>query len=137
MEHSIYKYILRHSKKQQIILTLLSFASFPFLYYYLELPKIIIDQAIQAKDIVFPIEFAGFSLDQQGFLYASVCLFLVLVVINQAFKYVINVYQGITGERMLRRLRYGLYSRILRFPLPVFRKKSSGEIIPMITAEVE
>ncbi len=137
MEHSIYKYILRHSKKQQIILTLFSFASFPFLYYYLELPKIIIDQAIQAKDIVFPVEFAGFSIDQQAFLYVSVSLFLLLVVINQGFKYLINVYQGITGERMLRRLRYSLYSRILRFPLPTFRKKSSGEIIPMITAEVE
>ncbi len=137
MEHSIYKYILRHSKKQQIFLTLFACASFPFLYYYLELPKIIIDQAIQAKDIVFPVEFMGFSIDQQAFLYVSVCAFLVLVVINQGFKYAINVYQGITGERMLRRLRYQLYSRILRFPLPTFRKKSSGELIPMITAEVE
>jgi len=137
MEHGIYKYILRHSKKQQVLLTLLAFASFPFLYYYLELPKIIIDQAIQSKNIVYPVEFAGFSIDQTEFLYVTVGLFLLLVVINQAFKYVINVYQGITGERMLRRLRYELYSQILRFPLPSFRKKSSGEIIPMITAEVE
>ncbi len=137
MEHSIYKYILRHSKKQQIILTLMSCASFPFLYYYLELPKIIIDQAIQAKDIIFPVEVMGFAIDQQEFLYVSVAAFLLLVVINQCFKYAINVYQGITGERMLRRLRFELYSRILRFPLPTFKKKSSGEIIPMITAEVE
>ncbi|WP_037492811.1 ABC transporter transmembrane domain-containing protein [Sneathiella glossodoripedis] len=137
MEHSIYKYILRHSKKQQIILLLLSCASFPFLYYYLELPKIIIDQAIQAKDIVFPVEFMDISIDQEEFLYVSVAAFLILVLINQGFKYAINVYQGITGERMLRRLRYELYSRIMRFPLPTFRKKSSGEIIPMITAEVE
>ncbi len=137
MEHSIYKYILRHSKKQQILLTILSFASFPFLYLYLELPKIIIDQAIQARDIIFPVEVAGFAIDQNAYLYSAVGVFLILVVINQCFKYVINVYQGITGERMLRRLRYELYSRILRFPLPTFRKKSSGEIIPMITAEVE
>ncbi len=137
MEHSIYKYILRHSKKQQIILTLMAFASFPFLYYYLELPKIIIDQAIQAKDIVFPVEVMGYAIDQQEFLYVTVVVFLLLVIINQSFKYMINVYQGITGERMLRRLRFELYSRILRFPLPTFRKKSSGEIIPMITAEVE
>lgn len=137
MEHSIYKYILRHSRKQQIILLILSCASFPFLYYYLELPKIIIDQAIQAKNIVFPVEVMGFAIDQSEFLYVSVIGFLILVLINQGFKYVINVYQGITGERMLRRLRYELYSRIMRFPLPIFRKKSSSEIIPMITAEVE
>ena len=41
------------------------------------------------------------------------------------------------GERLLRRLRYELVSRIMRFPLPHFRKVSSGELIPMITAEVE
>src|SRR4029078_4173908 len=38
---------------------------------------------------------------------------------------------------MLRRLRYDLYARILRFPLPHFRKVSQGELIPMITSEVE
>ena len=52
-------------------------------------------------------------------------------------KYFINVFKGLLGERMLRRLRYQLYSRILRFPLPHFRKVSQGELIPMITAEVE
>ena len=137
MEHSIYKYILRYSMKQQVILTVLSILSFPALYYYLELPKLIINQAIQANDISFPVEYIGFEFDQTAFLYLTVGLFLLMVIINQAFKYVINVYQGITGERMLRRLRYELYCRILRFPLPTFRKKSAGEIIPMITAEVE
>lgn len=137
MEHSIYKYILRHSMRQQVILTIMAFLSFPFLYYYLELPKIIIDQAIQAKEISFPVEIMGFELGQKDFLYLTVGAFLALVVINQGFKYVINVYRGLTGERMLRRLRYDLFSRILRFPLPTFKKKSPGEIIPMVTAEVE
>jgi ABC-type bacteriocin/lantibiotic exporter with double-glycine peptidase domain len=137
MEHSIYKYILRYSKKQQIILTLMAILSFPFLYIYLQIPALIIDQAIQGKDISFPLEYLGVEIDQMAFLYLSVGMFLVLVIINQAFKYMINVYQGISGERMLRRLRYELYSRILRFPMPTFKKKSSGEIIPMITAEVE
>ena len=64
-------------------------------------------------------------------------LFLALVLINGAFKYRINTLKGRLGERMLRRLRYELYARVLRFPLPRFRKVSQGEIIPMITAEVE
>ena len=38
---------------------------------------------------------------------------------------------------MLRRLRYQLFSRVLRFPQPTFKNMSQGEIIPMITAEVE
>ena len=60
-----------------------------------------------------------------------------LVLINGAFKYIINVVSGRTGERLLRRLRYQLYTRMLRFPLPQFRKTSQGELIAMITAEVE
>ncbi|MCR9214201.1 MAG: ABC transporter ATP-binding protein/permease [Proteobacteria bacterium] len=137
MEHSIYKYILRYSKKQQIILTLMAITSFPFLYVYLQIPALIIDQAIQGNDISFPVEYMGIEFDQLEFLYLTVGLFLLLVVANQSFKYMINVYQGVSGERMLRRLRYELYSRILRFPMPTFKKKSSGEIIPMVTAEVE
>lgn len=137
MEHNIYKYILRYSAKQQVILTLLSILSFPALYYYLELPKLIINQAIEGENISFPVSYLGIEFDQLEFLYLTTGLFLLLVLVNQAFKYVINVYQGVTGERMLRRLRYDLYCCILRFPLPAFRKKSQGEIIPMITGEVE
>jgi len=37
----------------------------------------------------------------------------------------------------LQRFRYQLYERVLRFRLPRFKKMSAGEIIPMITAEVE
>jgi ABC-type multidrug transport system fused ATPase/permease subunit len=74
---------------------------------------------------------------QTPYLLLLCLLFLALVGINQGFKYVINIYKGLTGERMLRRLRFELYSRVLRFPLPTFKKMSQGEIIPMITAEVE
>ena len=48
-----------------------------------------------------------------------------------------NVYKGRLGERMLRRLRYQLLTRVLRFPSGHFRKVSQGELIPMITAEIE
>ena len=124
MEHNIYKYILRYSKKQQVILTAMSILSFPALYYYLELPKLIINQAIQANDIAFPVEYVGVEFDQIAFLYLTVGLFLLMVIVNQAFKYVINVYQGITGERMLRRLRYELYCRICGSPCQRSRKRA-------------
>jgi putative ABC transport system ATP-binding protein len=147
MDHSIFRYILRYSARQQINLTLLAAVSFPFLYAFYELPKQIINKAIQANPEDFPrnielfgIDFTALGLPEVGQVYWLVLLcslFLVLVVINQGFKYVINVYKGLTGERMLRRLRYDLYSRVLRFPKGTFRNMSQGEIIPMITAEVE
>ena len=137
MEPTVYKYIIRHSMKQQLVLIVLAGVSFPFLYFFYELPKMIVNGAINGMAGPFPTVIGGVELDQTGYLFALCALFLVFVLINQSFKYVINVYKGLTGERMLRRLRYELYSRVLRFPLPTFRKMSQGEIIPMITAEVE
>jgi ABC-type multidrug transport system fused ATPase/permease subunit len=137
VEKSVYKYILKHSLRQQITLTLLAVVSFPFLYAFYELPKQIVNGAIEGKKISFPVEVAGFQFDQVEYLLLLCAGFLGLVLINQGFKYIINTQRGLTGERMLRRLRYDLYTRVLRFPLPAFRKKSPGEIIAMITAEVE
>ena len=137
MEKSIYRYILRYSKPQQIVLTLMAAASFPFLFYFYELPKEIINGAIQAENTDFPVEFLLLEFGQTEYLFVLCGLFLLFVGINQSFKYAINVYRGKVGERMLRRLRFDLYSRVLRFPPPVFRRKSQGEVIQMITAEVE
>jgi putative ABC transport system ATP-binding protein len=137
MEKTVYKYLIRYSLPQQIWLTALAALSFPFLYAFYELPKRIINGAIQGNPEDFPIGVFGFNLDQTGYLFLLCVGFLILVLINQAFKYFINVYQGLTGERMLRRLRFQLFSRVLRFPQPTFKNMSQGEIIPMITAEVE
>ncbi len=155
MEKTIFGYVWRFSRRQQIIMTLMSAASLPFLYLFYEVPKTIINEAIQGIGIDYPLNlgekltfsilglevpiFGPFepALEQTSYLFTLCGLFLILVGINQGFKYVINVYKGLTGERMLRRLRFELYGRVLRFPLPTFRKMSQGEIIPMITAEVE
>lgn len=140
MEKNLYKFIIKHSLRQQIIITILSLASFLPYYYYLSMPKAIVNQGISGKGVTFPIDLGGFgllTLSQVEYLLLLCVGFLVLVVVQQGFKYAINVFQGIAGERMLRRLRYLLYAQMLRFPLPTFRKMSQGEIIPMIIAEVE
>ena len=137
MEKSIYRYIVRHSLRQQVVLTIMAICSFPFLYAFYELPKMIVNGAIQAKTVTFPTTVLGVDLGQIEYLWVLCAAFLFLVAVNQGFKYAINLYSGITGERMLRRLRFDLYGRVLRFPLPQFRKTSSGEIITMITGEVE
>ena len=142
MENSIYRFVLRYSKPQQIVVLLITVCSLPFYYVSLDIPKKIVNGALEgeAEDFPKPLEFFGFSFGEldQLILLAALCgVFLALVFVNGGFKYYINVYKGLLGERMLRRLRYQLYGRILRFPLPHFRKVSQGEIIPMITAEVE
>jgi ABC-type multidrug transport system fused ATPase/permease subunit len=135
MEPTLFKYIFRYSWRQQVILLAMTAASFPFLYGSLELPKIIINDAIKATQ--FPKVVAGVPIEQVPYLLVLCGLFLGLVAINGGFKYVINVFKGQVGERMLRRLRYQLYARVLRFPLHHFRGTSQGELIAMISSEVE
>ncbi len=109
--------------------------SFPLLYFSLDLPKTIINEAIGGKD--FPKVYFGIELGQIEFLLTLCGMFLLLVLVNGGFKLWINIYRGSMGERMLRRLRYILFGRILRFPMAQFAKISQGEIISMISAEVE
>lgn len=137
MQPGLFRYILTHSLRQQILLALMVVASYGFVFANLQLPKMIVDDAIQGDPAGFPVELYGYELDQLSYLWALSALFLLIVVINQGFKYAINVYRGVLAERMLRRLRYMLYGQVLRFPPPAFRHMSQGEIIPMITAEVE
>src|SRR3984957_11445204 len=135
LEPSVYRFILRHSLRQQIFLLALTLVSFPFLYYSLELPKTIVNRAIGGKH--FPQFFLGMEFSQVPYLMTLCGVFLALVFINGGFKYYINTLKGQLGERMLRRFRYALYLRLLSFPARYFHKTSSAQIIPMITTECE
>ncbi|WP_420336386.1 ABC transporter transmembrane domain-containing protein [Roseibium sp.] len=109
--------------------------TYPVVYFLLELPKLIVNDAVQGDN--FPRDVFGFDFDQIPYLVLLCLTFLGLVVVSNGLKFYLNVYKGRLGERMLRRLRFELFQRVLRFRLPHFRKVSSGEIIPMITSEVE
>ena len=142
MQRSIFSYILKYSLRQQAVVLCLTVVSLPFYYASLDLPKRIINQAIDADADKFPRAITALgreigTLNQLQFLVALSLAFLVLVLINGAFKYIINVYKGQLGERMLRRMRYQLYGRILRFPLSHFRRVSQGEMVAIISNEVE
>ena len=139
MDKTIFKFIWRYSKRQQIMMLALTALSWPVLYYTLLLPKDIINKAIGpgATQGAKIIDIYGFKVETITGLLILCVLFLIMVLISGALKYFINVFRGRLGERMLRRLRYQLYARLLRFPLPHFKKVAPGEIIPMVTAEVE
>ncbi|MCS6879613.1 MAG: ABC transporter transmembrane domain-containing protein [Geminicoccaceae bacterium] len=135
MEPSIFRFILKYSWRQQLLILALTILSFPPLYYSLELPKLIINKALGDPD--GPWILFGWDVERTRYLFALCGLFLLLVLIGGLLKYVLNVYAGIVAERMLRRLRYQLYEHVLRFPLSHFRKVSQGELVQMINAETE
>ena len=135
MEPSIFAYLWRHSWRQQLVILGLTLLSFPPLYFSLDLPKTIINDALARADanhVLF-----GYEMGRLEYLYVLCGAFLALVLLGGILKYVMNVYAGVVAERMLRRLRYDLYSHVLRFPLPHFRRVSQGELVQMINAETE
>ncbi len=140
LERSIYRFVVQFSAKDTVLICALVALAQVFYYISLDLPKNIMNQGIQGNGIAFPVDIAGLgllSLDQVGYLMWLCLLFLLAVLVNGGLKQFVNSLKGKLGERLLRRLRYLLLARILRFPVAHFRKTSSGELIPMLTAEVE
>ncbi|GGC55012.1 ABC transporter ATP-binding protein/permease [Chelatococcus reniformis] len=159
MERSLFRYIWRHSRRDQLVIFAVVLASLPFYYWSLDLPKRIVNEAIQGGafksgktsttffEISFDLPgflggrhvelFHGLDVGQLGLLFGLSSLFLFFVLINGAFKYWINVAKGALGERMLRRLRFDLFAITLRFQPETLRTVKSSETATMIKDEVE
>ncbi len=143
MDRSLFSFIWKNSRKQQLYLLAVIVAAWPVGFLVLELPKAIIDRAIggggggppySASLLGIEVPFFG---DQITFLITLCFAFMGVVVVNNGLKYYINVYKGRLAERLLRRLRFDLFSHVLRFPMPHFKRTSQGELISMITGESE
>ncbi|MGU3665477.1 ABC transporter transmembrane domain-containing protein [Methylobacterium sp. A49B] len=159
LEPRLFPYIWRYSKGDQLKICAVVLASLPFYFASLDLPKRIVNDAITGKafahgeatasflDITvhWPDAlgggatrlFEGFQLDRFELLLGLSTLFLALVLINGAFKFWINLQKGILGERMLRRLRFQLFSLMLRFSPEAQREVKSSETATIIRDEVE
>lgn len=135
LERSLFRYILHHTWRDQALLLIVTAISFPLIYINLEIPKRIVNGAIGGKGV--PQQILGYEITQVGYLMLLSSALLALITLNGAIKYWLNLYRGVVGERMVRRLRFQLYEAVTRFPLPHFRKTSAGEMIPMITAETD
>lgn len=135
MENSLFQFIWKHSKQNQLVLLLITLLTFPVLYVTLELPKRIINDAIggSGEDVVF----LGTTLSQVQFLLLLCAGFLLAVLVNGVLKMRLNTMKGVLAERLLRRFRFQLLTRILRFPRPYFRNTSQGELVSMVTSEAE
>ena len=135
MEKSIFAFIWKYSKRQQFVLLFATLLSFPFLYASLELPKMIINDAIGSTTDT--VTFMGNQIPQIQFLFVLCILFLGTVLASGLMKMRINTMKGVLAERMLRRFRYQLITRMMRFPQPYFRTTSQGELVSMVTSEAE
>ena len=110
METNIFKYVWRHSKREQVVILFLVVLSMPFYFLSLNLPKQIINEGIQGEGfegegstkpfLAFDLPygeqltgaptplFGGFQFEQPGFLLMLSFAFLGFVIVNGAFKFV-------------------------------------------------
>jgi len=142
MDRGLYRFIIRNSWRQQIVILALILLSLPFYYAVLDFPRQIINKGLGVETSQFPASFnlwgyKLFYLEHLPLLVALCFAFLLAVVINGGLKYFINLLPARLGELLLRQLRLTLCSHALRFPQSQFRKISSGELVSMITSEVE
>ena len=159
LETNLFRYVWQKSRGDQIVVLLIILVSIPFYWASFDVPKRIVNDAIQGgafKDgkttatlLDFSLHmpgwlggsshklFEGFQVGQLGLLFGLSAYFLVLVLINGAFKYVVNLRKGILGERMLRRMRYDLFSQLMRFRPEDIRAVKPAEVASMIKDEVE
>ena len=139
MDINLFRYIWRHTRRDQIWIIAVIVASMPFMFMAFDLPKLIVNGPIQGRGfpdatttqqiLAFSLRlpdwistrttwtFPGIEVTRVQALVTLSFLFLGLVCINGLFKYYINTFKGRLGERMLRRLRYELVDSILRSPL--------------------
>ncbi len=158
MQRNLFTYIWRHSRPEQVVILSLVMLAQIFYFLSLTVPKDIVNNGIQGNAfknsptipfLVWELDlsrilpgtvlriFDGFQVDQLGYLVTMSFVFLGAVIVNGQFKKSINTQKGRMGERMLRRLRYELYDRILRFPPAHFRKVKQAELATMVKDEVE
>ncbi|HEV7258738.1 MAG TPA: cyclic nucleotide-binding domain-containing protein [Bosea sp. (in: a-proteobacteria)] len=153
-----FDYIWRNSRREQIRLIGIVVLSLPFYYLSLDVPRYIISDALQGHAFAggrdtarlfhlhlnFPAVlggprtiFDGIWLDRLSYLFALSGVFLLLVLINGGFKYVINMRKGALGERLLQRLRLDLFSAVLRFKPEALQRIKPSEAATIIKDEVE
>jgi ABC-type multidrug transport system fused ATPase/permease subunit/CRP-like cAMP-binding protein len=135
MEKSLFQFIWKYSQRQQLVLLAVTLLTFPFLYVSLELPKRIINDAIGGSG--GDVTVLWMTLSQMQFLMVLCFGFLLAVLANGLIKMQLNTMKGVLAERLLRRFRFQLLTRLLRFPRPFFRTTSQGELVSMVTSEAE
>ncbi|MFC6049355.1 ABC transporter transmembrane domain-containing protein, partial [Methylobacterium hispanicum] len=159
LEPKLFGYIWRYSRRDQLAICIVVLASLPFYFASLDLPRRIVNDAITGKafergNATAPFLgltvhwpgwlgggesriFSGFEVGRTELLLGLSGLFLALVLINGAFKFWINLQKGVLGERMLRRLRFQLFSLMLRFTPETQGEVKASETATIIRDEVE
>ena len=89
MERTLFSFIWKYSRRDQLMLLAMTVVTFPFLYVSLELPKRIINDAIEADTDIIPL--LGKELTQVQFLLVLCVCYLAAVTAHGLLKMRLNL----------------------------------------------
>ncbi len=131
LDPRLFSSVLRRSRKQQALMITLSLVAMPILYLTLELPKQIVNNALDSDR--FPVRYRDYEFDQVAFLLVLCGLYLFAIILSGLNKYTLNVFKGYVAERFLRHFRLLVLRQWRSDP----DSKSQSEIVPILAQEVE
>lgn len=126
MPSSLYAFIWRSSRRQQIWLTLITLIVAPMSMVPLELQRRIVDEAIKDRNLRYMILLCG--------------VYLIVLLMQGGLKYWLNVYRGSLVERIALQLRNRVFEVLVKGS-PKQRDRapltSKGAIVSITSSEVE
>ncbi|CAO3414081.1 FIG00984639: hypothetical protein [Azospirillum doebereinerae] len=128
---NLFGYILKHTRRQQVVLLAAALASLPLLYAVLELPKQIINRALATEAAAVSV--LGTAMASYELLFLLCALYLAAVLVSGGVKYGINLLKGHLTEGMTRRMRFAVFQAWSRGAKPC----APSQIIPVLVQEVD
>lgn len=135
LPRTLYAFVMEHGRREQLVILGVTMLSFPLAYLALELPKIIIDDAIMGAQ--FPASVLGVELSQVGYLIFLCVAFFGVFCLSNLIKFILNMLRGLSGERLLRRMRYVLVARIMQLRPKQASRVNPGELVQTVVSELQ
>jgi putative ABC transport system ATP-binding protein len=123
MDPSLYRYVLRKSFRHQLALSAIIVVATALALVPIELQKRIVNVAIKGGNL-------------RALVFYTVT-FLAAILLAGLLKYLLNTYEALIGETLVRDLRAELLERILRLPPERVRALPAGQLSSIMLAEVE
>lgn len=126
MQQSLYGFIWRSSRRQQMWLVLLTLLLAPMNMIPLELQRRIVDDAIHNGDLPYMLLLCG--------------AYLVVLLLQGGLKYLLNVYRGSLVEKLALKLRAQIFSVLVDEPIKQHKQTvavDKGAVVSMTSSEVE
>ena len=128
---SVFAYILKYTRRTQGLLLTVALITLPVLYAVLELPKQIINRALDTE--AASASAFGVALSQYQLLLLLCMLYLMAVLLSGSLKYFINLVKARVAESIMRRIRFTAFRTWMRGTKPC----DHSQIIPVLIQEVE